>query len=794
MSDVNVDDIATESTVPKKGVDAERRAADEKLLKIAHKEFKTGVTALEYFRAQAVEDQKFRAGSRGTRSYQWPKAIQDRREEKDRACLTVNRIPSFIRLVTNQARQANLRISVSAVDNYGDEKTAEVLQGIIRNIETQSFADRAYNMASDKQAEQGLGYIKLITEWAEPDNPQSFRQRVRIKRVKNPLSIVVAPCQEPDFSDAAYAFEITDLDKADYCELTGCDEDDVPTPASLEAFQANGDTVGDWFPNGKIRVANWYRKEKVGPRTRIAELSNGDVVPYPDEDAIATLKATGVGITRSRFVQKTQVTMRKIDGCKVIETSVWPADAQPFIPVIGDESEIEGERDYKGVTRDAKGPAQVYNVEVTALVEQVGLGTKSPVVGYRGQFGKEGENIRKRWENAQSEPVPFLEVEMVDIDGKPAPLPQAVNFEPPIQGTVVALRQADEDLKNTAGYREASLAQPGPQESGKAIKLRQDQDILMNSHFLDNLRFALASAGRQLIQLIRVVYDVPTVIRIMGTDEKAKKVMVFSGAKRDPRNDQFLETHPADAQAPRTMKDGTVVPPGGKVPFELPDGVEGIYDLGVGEFDVEVNGRPDHGTRRQEDLETITGVFRSLPPEFSSKFIDLYFMLIDSPIGRQMAERAKKLMPPPEDQQDGQPNPMQMQAQLGQAKQQFEALMQAYQAAQQELKTEQGKLDAQMQIKREEFASKEKIANEQVRGALGEKLLDHTSMQEMATLNAKIDTLLGHLDNLHARVMAQTGHDNATAAAEADAQRNAAAVAAAPAPGAEPAPPGAAVA
>jgi hypothetical protein len=802
MSDIvstTANDITTESAVPKPGVDAAEKARVEKILKIAFKEFRTIAAGEDHFRTQALDDTKFRAGTWGKKTYQWPSQIQERREAKNRACITVNRMPGFVRLVTNQARQANLRISVNPVDDNGDPEVAEIFQGIIRNIEQQSFADRAYNMASDKQAEQGRGYFRIITEWAEPNNPKSFKQRIRLRRVKNPLRVYIdLRCEQPDYSDAEFAFYVTDLDIETYKELTGKDDNEVPTPAGLEQLAGNGDATGDWFPNGKIRIAEYFKKERVGARTRIAQLSNGDVIPYPDDATKEKLKAEQLGIVNSRYVQKTQMVWRKIDALNILEESVWKADSQPFIPVLGDELEVDGEVDLRGVVRDAKGSAQIYNVEVTALIEQVGLGTKSPVVGYRGQFGKADadDKLRRSWENANTEPVPFLEVEPFDIDGKPAPLPQPINYEVPIQGTIMAIKQADEDLKTTAGFRDASLAERGPQESGKAIKLRQDQDFLQSSHYLDNLRFALCSAGRQLIQLIRVIYDAPTIVRITGKDDRPKKVMVFSGENKDPRNPEYLETH--QGTDPLTMNDGKVVQPGEKIPFQLPDGVDGIYRIDVGEFDTEVSATPDHGTRRQEDLATITEVMKGLPPEMALKFLDLYFMLIDSPVGRQMHERAKRLFPPPEDQKDGEPNPQQMQAEMEKMKAEFEQVTQMLQETQLELKTEKNKIAAQVVMNREKIASAEKIANEKTRGAIAVEALDHAGDKDLTRIEAKFDFLMAHLDRLHERaaaaqsnVDAATGRvadvedaDRARAADAEEAQAQAAAEPAAPADGA----------
>src|SRR5262245_54112627 len=73
----------------------------EKVLRIARQRFKTACDAEEHYRRQAVLDGKFRAGTWGDSSYQWPDGVQQERISQQRPCLTINRAPGFIRQVTN---------------------------------------------------------------------------------------------------------------------------------------------------------------------------------------------------------------------------------------------------------------------------------------------------------------------------------------------------------------------------------------------------------------------------------------------------------------------------------------------------------------------------------------------------------------------------------------------------------------------------------------------------------------------------------------------------------------------
>ena len=125
---------------------------------------------------------------------------------------------------------------------------------------------------------------------------------------------------------------------------------------------------------------------------------------------------------------------------------------------------------------------------------------KNRVVGYKGQFGKPDSLTRRGWEEAPNKRFAFLEVEPVTINEKPAPFQQAFNVEPAIMGLAHAISQADNDLKATGRFHDASLAEPGPEQSGKAIIARQRQDELSNGGFIAGHLIGLASVCRQGVQ------------------------------------------------------------------------------------------------------------------------------------------------------------------------------------------------------------------------------------------------------------------------------------------------------
>src|SRR5687768_7760107 len=86
-------------------------------------------------RRAAEEDLRFaRLGD------QWPQSQQQERSRDGRPMLTFNRMPAFIRQVVNDARQNKPQIRVHPQDSGADPEVAEIINGLIRNIETASDA------------------------------------------------------------------------------------------------------------------------------------------------------------------------------------------------------------------------------------------------------------------------------------------------------------------------------------------------------------------------------------------------------------------------------------------------------------------------------------------------------------------------------------------------------------------------------------------------------------------------------------------------------------------------------
>ncbi len=698
-------------------------SADQKtiqFLKLAQSRYRTAADSETELRREQEIDQRFAS------SEQWPDGIKADRLLDGRPCLTINRLPAFKRQVTNQQRAAKPAIQISPIDSQKDKKTAEVLQGIIRHIESQSSADVAYDTACDHQVTIGRGYVKLVVEW---DDMDPWVQCIRIRRVRNPFLIYFDPaCQEHDYSDARYAFEVEDVPKEEFRELWGQGALDLAQP-----FDAQMDRSNDMMPEGRIRMATYWYVEQT--EEEVVLLSNGEEFPaaaMEDEEMIAFLNDTGVTEQRRRKVQRKKVKWAKITGNQILSEGEWAGRWIPIIPVLGDELDINGKLDLRGMIRDARDPQRMYNYWATAQTEAIALAPKAPVVAAEGQL--EGDML-SQWKLANRRNIPVLTYKPKTLAGLLVPPPQRQVVEPPIVAISTALAQSDNDLKAVTGLYDASLGERGPEESARAILSRQRQGEISNSHWVDNLIRAMRALGRQLVDLIPRVYDVPRVMRIIGADNQPVTVMVHAGA--DP------------SQLPATDADAM-------------QGIQGIYDLSAGRYDVVATVGPTYSSRRQEAVTAMTEFIKAFP-QAAPVIGDVMAENMDWPGASIVAQRLRKMVPPNVLEEK---SPEQLEAQLMQAQQQ----MQMMQSEMMEMKMtiEAKQLEMQSRERIEAMRVQAQMQTAQFEAELATKQHREDSMTEVNTEAAKTQLKL-QSEAESARIKIAAAHDAEIAKGQATA-------------------------
>lgn len=635
--------------------------ADKDILEEAKEDFALCEDAEEDNRRLWLADVKFaRLGE------QWPEEMKNKREREGRPCLTINRLPSFIRQVTNDARQNKPSIRCHPVDDDASEETAEILNGLIRCIEYASSADVAYDTALDHAVTGGYGYFRICTDYASND---VFDQDIKIERIPNPLNVWGDPhSTAQDSSDWNLAF-ISDLMKeAEFkAKYPG---------ASVKGFTGpKADKDDKWFVGEKIRIAEYWTREQV--KRTLYKLSDGSLMYGEELEKMREyLQALGIEVVGDRETLSYKVTQRIITGAEVLETNKWAGQYIPIIPVYGDEVNVEGKRHFISLIRSAKDAQQMFNYWRTVSTELVALAPKAPFIGRKGAFNSDAQ----KWATANTDTHAYIE-----FDGGEAPQRQPFAGVP--AGALQEALNASDDMKSIMGIYDASLGAKSNETSGRAILARQREGDVSTFNYIDNLSRAIKHAGRVIVDLIPHVYDAPRIVRIIHEDGKNESVKI---------NQEHIAEAPGQEQGQagqQAAQPGSMGEQEAKEQAEFAQGMVKLYDVTVGKYDVTCEVGPSYTTKREESAEQMMNFVQSFPA--SAPVIgDLIAKNLDWPGADDIADRLKAMLPP---QAQGQnPQVMQLQQQMQQvmqqAQQQIGELSQKLQQAETDATLEKARL------------------------------------------------------------------------------------------------------
>lgn len=585
---------------------------DEEVLKGAKERYKLGSEAWNDNAEAAFEDVDF-----ALLSNQWPEDVAADRERERRPMLTINKLPSFIRQVVNDARQNKPAIKVHPVDSGADRMVAEIYNGLIRNIEQTSNADVAYDTSLEQSASGGFGFFRVSLDYAYDD---SFDLDIKIERIANQFSVIPDHnSTTADSSDWEYCFVLESLPKDEFKEKYKS-KDEV----SWEEYEGLG---APWYTDDeRITVAEYWTKTEE-PR-EIVKLSDGRIIPadqYEIEKEI--LFAQGIQEIDRRTSMTCKITQHIMSGAEILETTEWKGKYIPIIPVYGSEINEKGKRHFKSLIRDAVDAQRMFNYWRTTATELVALAPKAPWVGPKGAFKTDAD----KWDTANTESHSYLE-----YDG-PIP-PQRQPFAGVPAGALQEALNASDDMKAIIGIYDASLGSRSNETSGRAIMARQREGDVSTFHFIDNQARAIRHCGRILLDLIPKVYTGDRILRVIGEDGEQNQVRLGAQYMRD---------------------DGTLT----------------MLDLGAGKYDLTVSVGPSFTSRREEAAYQMTEFVRAYPPA-APVLGDLLAKNMDWPQADEVERRLKSLLPP----QAGNQLPPQVQQAMQKMQEELQKLQQENQS------------------------------------------------------------------------------------------------------------------
>lgn len=541
----------------------------------------------------------------------WDPKERKAREKSDRLILSYDELNQYINQVVNNLRQNPRSVRVVPKGNGATDITAEKRANIIREIEYKSKAQAAIRTAFEGAVQRGFGFYKFKTQWV---SDSSDDQELAYVRIPNPETILIDwDTKEADCSDMEYAFEFELLRRKRY-------QDKYPE-AHHQFFNIELNTIAPvWVKEDQQMVASYWKLYKNPDKLFTFPNRTKEKLSVLKE-RFGKVKVRGnfleiegqkpLEFSRWRDTEDRQVKQYITNGLEILEERDWPGRQIPIIPVLGRELWIDegggAKRMFLSLTRLARNPYAAYCYTRTCQMEIVQQSPKTMWEGFIGQF-----DTKTDWRNVHKVPTAYVEFNLTTPQSEEAggggagqilPLPRRQVFDASgiqaLELTAEAHRRAIQAAMGVTGLLNGT--QDTEARSGVALKTLNSQENTGSFHFIDNLEGSLENGGRQLNELLNVVYD--------GT-----------------RN-QGMRT----ATGRHYTEDINVL------------GVQGEklgFHTDMGEHDVDIDTGPTYDDQRAEVSEFAEQLMTAANGAFAGDVIDLIIRLRNmGPLGDEMAKR-----------------------------------------------------------------------------------------------------------------------------------------------------------
>lgn len=500
-------------------------SSGQSVLDDALERFKHYEEAWSEVRKAALEDFDFRFGE------QYSQEILNLRKGQNLPCLTINRIPKTLGIITNEYRQQKPSPQIDPNGDGASTDTAQIFEGIIRHIDNLSDAEIARDTAFEHMATGGFGFYRIRTKYMDDD---SFDQELCVEAIENPFAVYWDPYCSLLYPDRANGAFIIDDPSPDEYKVQYPNSDLAANSAILSGI---GTAPPGWINKGQnpsIRVAEHFFIKQ--DKTKLYLLKDGTIAKEKPEN--------GNLVARDRDVISRKVKWIKINAVEILDETDWLGQWIPIIPMFGDTSKINGKLRIIGLVRDAKDPQRSYNYWISRAAQACQVAPNAPYIAVAGSI----EKYKAEWETANIKVPVVLRYDAVDVKGQPAPPPKRDVAEPPIQAMAEMIRQADNDFKVVTGLFDPSLGKQHSDESGKAVEARQKQGETANFAFTDNAARAVRYETRIKLDLIPKYYNKQKLQRIIDPDGTTRQVRIT--------NSKAMTDEPMAGESPDQSAEG----------------------------------------------------------------------------------------------------------------------------------------------------------------------------------------------------------------------------------------------
>ncbi len=598
---------------------------------------------------------------------QWRDAELTKRKNSRRPWVTINKCKPAVDQIEGDIRLNPPGPECHPVGDGADGDTADIYEGLIREVEYRSGAKVAYSTAAKYAAASGFGVIELASEFVDE---RSFAQQLVIQSIEDPQMVFFDPAsRKANREDAGWAGKLKMYSRSEYIAAFGDKRRVLQTRAMQsamgwiqEAMGVGGDLaqINEWTGTGQgpFFVAEFYMVE--AEQTELQLYSDG-ISRFKDEPAPeGVLPKEGEEFKRK--VSPRKITKHVVDALEELEETEWLGDIIPLFPVLGPEIYIDGKLHRLSLIAGAIDSQRALNYVASTATELAGAMPKSPWLGAKGQFDD------PKWQTANSEMWAYLEYTPVFVVEEStgaqqlAPAPQRNQWEAPIQWLLALGAYFSDAIKAVTAIYDPSLGAQKGEQSGVAIQQLRSESNVGNYSYADNLHRAIEIMYQQMVNIFPKLLDGPRVVTIVKPDSQHEIVEI---------NREF-----PDGIDPATGKKGKA------------------KNIGQGRFAMRCMAGPDFQTRQLEAVKLLLEFFKTNPQALGAPGVAAKFLRMLGEGNPEVEAMADLLSP----QQDGDATPQQLGQQLQAEQQKTKALTMVVQKMQESIASKLPEIEAKKWI------------------------------------------------------------------------------------------------
>ena len=616
--------------------------------------------------------------------YQWREGETESRQGNNRPWMSINRCKPAVDQIENEARNNPPGPQAKPVGGQADSDGADILEGLIREIEYRSDAKSADIMALRYAAASGRGVFEMGTEYA---GERTLEQRIVEIPAPDPACYFIDPAARmPCLEDAMWGGKIRVLSKEQLIEEYGTElkvlnrsllERSAGAVGSWMAealnWQNDFSTTNTWTGGaqnkGPYYVCEFYQVQIERVKLR---LYSDNVLRFEDEEVPAGVKVKrGDDGEIDRWTPRRRVKKWVVTAADLLETTDWPGTMVPHFYVLGPEIWRDGKRFRLSLITNAQDSQRGLNYTATSAAEIVGTMTKAPFIGYVGQFDVTNAQGFNPWDASNTQTWQYMEINP-KFATDPAtgvaqllPPPQRNTWEAPIQRLMELATFFGEQIKAaTAVFFEPSLPSAAQVQSGAAIKALQSQTNIGTVNWQDQLHRAKQLFYQQCAVILPKICDGQRVVTVVRPDTQHERMEI---------NKEFPAAEMQNGK--HRTKDGKL---------------ESANNITLGQYALRVTAGPSFETRREKSMQTLIDFLKIAPQTLGSPAVLAKALRLVGAGDPEIEAMADAIAPSP----DGQMSPEQQQAQVQQLQGQNQQMQQVIQKLQFALAAKQPEIEA----------------------------------------------------------------------------------------------------